>query len=71
MDYILVKSRRDGYELLNPYRKYLGFAQTLAQAQRFAAAAGVPMVIEPPQQAGGRLAHAGAPLRSIRKRLTA
>lgn len=48
MDYVIVKQcRRSGYELLDQYGDYLGCALTLAQARRFAEAAGVPLYIEP------------------------
>ena len=47
-DYIVAKPKRDGfgYALFDSDQKYLGFALTLAQAQRLAVASGAALVIE-------------------------
>lgn len=48
VDYVVARPMRDGlgYTLLDSEGKYLGFALTLAQAQRFALATGAALIIE-------------------------
>lgn len=48
VDYIVARPVRDGfgYALFDSERKYLGFALTLAQAQRFALQSGAALVVE-------------------------
>lgn len=46
VEYVVLKSGRRGYELLDPEGRSLGVAYTLLQAQRFAADAGVPLLLE-------------------------
>ncbi len=46
MDYLSVRPRRGGFELLDPLGQYVGFAPTIAHARRFAEAAGLPLSLE-------------------------
>lgn len=46
MEYIILKSGRRGYELLDSEGRSLGVVHTLVQARRFAADAGVPLLLE-------------------------
>ncbi len=46
MDYLRVRPRRRGFELLDPLGQYVGFAPTIVHARRFAEAAGVPLSLE-------------------------
>lgn len=47
-DYIVARRMRDGFgfALLDAEQKYLGFALTLTQAQRFALLSGATLIIE-------------------------
>ncbi len=46
MDYLRVKPRRGGFELLDPLGQYVGFAPTIVYARRFAEAVDVPLSLE-------------------------
>ena len=47
-DYIVARPKRDGFghALFHSDEKYLGFALTLAQAQRLVVASGAALIIE-------------------------
>jgi len=48
VEYIVARPMRDGfgYALLDAEQRHLGFALTLAQAQRFALQSGAALVVE-------------------------
>ncbi len=54
MDYLIVRPRRKGFELLDPLGQYVGFALTIVHARRFAEASGVPLSLEGEAAVEGR-----------------